>query len=216
MAETYFVRGDAVLDVLGELLLVGLLVIFEKLLHVISNVLAEDVVTVHIGAEFLALGIIAGKSLGGMGDIQATIGSALHGSENTSSGGSSRKADIEEASEGAGLVFLFLLEELVSVHFGGTQVDAIELELLQQTASQQETGAVGGGVVGQTNLDTEARQFVSIRSADNLVAFDLGVSNLADDVLIGKADNQTVLWGVVLVLVLHNQASPGIVVSAAL
>ena len=52
-----------------------------------------------------------------------------------------------------------------------------------------------------------------IRSAKDLIPGDLGGDDLTNDISVGKADNKTVLWGVVLVLRLGDEAFAGVVVS---
>ena len=49
----YVVGSDAILDVLGKLLLERLLVLILQALHVLSHVLPEDTVAVHLGTELL-------------------------------------------------------------------------------------------------------------------------------------------------------------------
>ena len=55
--------------------------------------------------------------------------------------------------EGAGSVVLVLHAEVVTVNLCGALVHLVEVELLEDPPGQQQPGAVGGGVVGQTNLD---------------------------------------------------------------
>lgn len=43
---------------------------------------------------------------------------------------------------------------------------------------EQETSAIGGGVIGQPNLDAVARKFVAVSSTDNHVSFDTGIRYL--------------------------------------
>src|SRR5699024_11867611 len=68
-----------------------------------SDVCSSDL-TMHLSTELLGLAVVAGESLGGVGNIQAAVGSTFHCAENTSAGGSSGKTNVEEASEGARLV----------------------------------------------------------------------------------------------------------------
>jgi hypothetical protein len=56
------VVSNAVLDVLGELRVVGLLVFLSERLHVLSNVNTEDVLAVHRGIELLALLVVTGEA----------------------------------------------------------------------------------------------------------------------------------------------------------
>lgn len=65
-------------------------------------------------------------------------------------------------------------------------------------------------------LDTEAGELVGICGRENHVALDLGVHNLAHNVLLGDAHNKTVFGRVVLVLCLHAEAFAGVVVGLSL
>ena len=49
---------NAILDELRELSLVGILIILLQVIHIISDVLTQDVVTVDFSIEVLALSII--------------------------------------------------------------------------------------------------------------------------------------------------------------
>ena len=71
-------------------------------------------------------------------------------------------------------------------------------------------------VVGETELDAIAGELVGVGGSEDEVTDDLGVDDLADDVLVGEADDKTVLGSVVLVLVLGHEATTGKVVSLAL
>ena len=68
-------------DIPGEVLLVGLLVLLLEAGHVVGDVQAEDVLSVDISIELLALGVVAGEPLLGVRDVQTTINSSLQSSE---------------------------------------------------------------------------------------------------------------------------------------
>jgi hypothetical protein len=70
--------------------------------------------------------------------------------------------------------------------------------------------------VGQTTLDAVTRKFVRVGSSKNVIALELGVDDLANDVLVGETDNQSVLGRVVLVLGLNNQTLASVVVGLTL
>jgi hypothetical protein len=57
---------------------------------------------------------------------------------------------------------------------------------------------------------------VRVGSADDVVTLDTSVGDLTGNVTVAQADNQPVLGGVVLVLVLEDEALASIVVSSAL
>ena len=108
-----------------------------------------------------------------------------------------------------GISFLVVL---VTVNLDLSLVERVKTELVEDAAADEETSAVGGGVVGQTDWDTVAWELMSVSGADNNVTLETSISDLGDDVLVGDADYQSVFWGVVLVLVLDTQALTGEVV----
>lgn len=61
-------------------------------------------------------------------------------------------------------------------------------------------------------LDTVPLELMAVCCAEDLVASDLGGDDLADDILIGEADDETVFRSIVLVLGLGNEALAGVVV----
>lgn len=56
---------------------------------------------------------------------------------------------------------------------------------------------------------------MSISRGQQDIPLDFGVNNLADDILVGDADDETVLGGVVLVLLLNDETLASIVISLA-
>ena len=82
--------------------------------------------------------------------------------------------------------------------------------------SNQQAGSIGGGIVGKSDLDAITWQFMGVCGTDHNITFNLGISNLANDVLVGETNNHSVLGSVVLVSVLNNQSSTGIVVGFSL
>ena len=108
-----------------------------------------------------------------------------------------------------GVSFLIVL---VTVNLDLALVERVKTELVEDAAADEETGAVGGGVVGQTDWDTVAWELMSVSGADNNVTLETGIGDLGDDVLVRDADYQSVFWGVVLVLVLDTQALTGEVI----
>lgn len=87
-----------------------------------------------------------------------------------------------------------------------------EFQLRESATCDQKPNAVGGCPVGEAVLDSIALELVSVGGAEDLVACDLGSDNLADDVFVGEADNETILWGVVFVLSLGDEPLAGVVI----
>ena len=64
------------------MLLVSFFILLLEAGHVVGHVLAEDVLPVDISVELLALAVIAGEALLGVGDVQSSINSSLQSGEN--------------------------------------------------------------------------------------------------------------------------------------
>lgn len=210
---------DLLLDVLGELGAVALLIIIGKVLHVLSDVTTGDVLAEGLGVELLGLDVEAGETVLGVGDEDTTVGGTLHGTEDTGTGGGTDKTNVKEGLEGTAgaLVGLDGLSELVlTVGLLDASELLVEAELLEDTAGEEQTGGVGGSPVGQTLGETVALELVGVGAGQNLVARDLRVDDLSDDIAVGETDDHAVLGRVVLVLGLGDQALTGIVVGLTL
>lgn len=193
---------DSSLDVLRELTVVTLSVI-RQFAHVVSNMTTENVLAEDFSIKSLLLLIEAGETLLTMRNVDTTIDGSLEGTEDLSTGGGATKTSIEESLEGTRTFF--------HVELGVLQVQGS-----QSTAGTEETSAVGSSPVRQTDLDTKSGELVGVGRGQNHITLDLGVDELADDVSVGDTHNKTVLGGVVLVLVLEDQALASIVVSLTL
>ena len=64
-------------------------------------------------------------------------------------------------------------------------------------------------------LYSVALEFVTVGCAEHFVASDLGGDDLANDIFVGKADNEAVFGSIVFVLGLRDEALAGIVVCLA-
>ena len=210
---------DVVLDVLGELALVALLVIVGEGLHVLGDVAAKDVLLEGLGVELLRLNVEAGEAVLGVGDQDAAVRGALHDAEDAGTGRGAGKADIEVGLEGAALAVVGLGglgEGVLAVGLLDTGEVAVNAELGEHAAGEEQARGVGSGPVGQAVLDAVGAELVRVGGGEDLVAVDLGRDDLGDDVAVGEADDQAVLGRIVLVLGLGDQALAGIVVGLAL
>ena len=73
---------------------------------------------------------------------------------NLGSGGGPGEANIQTGAEGSGSAILVLDTIHGTVNVVIALVHGVQGELLEHAPGEQETGAVGGGIVGQTNLDS--------------------------------------------------------------
>jgi len=206
----------------GELLVETLGVVGLKVIVVLLDVSTEDVAGVLLGVEGglglfgldglsalvgheLGLGDMeTGESLLLVGDVKATVGGTLHGTEDTVTGGGADETDIKEGLERA-----LILVDLTIVHgvdgainLGVSLVEIGETLVGQKSTGAQETGAVSGGVVGETGFETEALELLGVGRRDNAITLDADMDDLSDDLGVGTTDAETILSGVVLVLLL--------------
>ena len=119
-----------------------------------------------------------------MRDEETSVGGTLHGAEDTGTGGSAVETDIKVGLERAASLtvdFTSLGQLVLSIGFLNTLEDLVKLELGKSAAGEKKTGSVGSGPVGKTVLDAVAGELVRVGSAEDLVADDLGLDDLADD-----------------------------------
>lgn len=81
-----------------------------------------------------------------------------------------------------------------------TLVLVSKAELVQSTTSDEETGSVTGGPVGETVLDTVTGQLAGRGVGEDVVTLDLGVHDLADHLRVGDTDDETVLCEMLAIL----------------
>ena len=147
----------------GELLLESVLVVLLQSVEVGLDVGTEDVVSVLLGIvnaadlallgdglaslssdSLLLLEVVAGESLGVVGNVDTAINSTLEGTEDSVTGGGSNETNIEESSEGTSVLIDALLVnvEEFTVSSLNTLVDVIQAELGEESSGEEETGGV--------------------------------------------------------------------------
>jgi hypothetical protein len=98
-----------------------------------------------------------------VGNEDTTIGAALHGTEDTGTGGGTGETDIQEDLEWAALLTVMLGglgEGELTVSLLDTSEGLVKVELLEDTAGQEQTGGVCGRPVGKTVGDAVSLQLV--------------------------------------------------------
>jgi len=203
---------DTVFDVLAELFSVSFFVITFQFFHVFSDVTTEDVFAVGFGVEVVLFVVVAWESFGGVWDIETTVDGSFQSTKNFVSGGGSGETGIEEASEWTWTFFIWFDVVFITINFSLTDVSFVELHFGEKSSSEEKTGAVVGGVVGETDFDTEFWEFVSVSGADDNITAHSWVSNLADNISVGGSNDQSVFWGVEFVLVLGAETFSGLVI----
>ena len=210
------VRLEVVVNVLAELRLVAFLIVVGQSLHVLSHMTTKDVLAEGVGIEFLAFLVVSRETLLVVGDVETTIRGSLQSTKDTGTSRGPVESNIKESLEWStslAILTLSSLGELVlSVSFLNTSKVLVEVEFLESTAGEQETSGVGSRPVGQTVGDAISLELVSICSNKDLVTSEFGSHELTNDITVGEADDESVLWGVVLVLGLRDQSLSCIVI----
>jgi len=189
-------------------------------LHVVLDVETEDSVSVDLSVVRILFTVsgVSGVSLVGVGDVETTVAGTLQTTENSVTSGGGDQTNIEDSLEGLSLTFLNIAGDVVvsTIDLGGTLVQLVQASLVKESSGQQQTSAVASRVVGETSFKTESLKFSGLSFSKNSVTLDGGIDDLADNSGVGDSSNESVLGGVVLVLVLEDQSSSGIVVSLTL
>lgn len=212
--------GDTSLDVAGELGLVLVLVVLSELLHVGADVTSKDVLAEDLGVEratlsFLVL-LVTDEALGGVGDVKSTVDGSLETSEDAGSGGGAGKTSIEDGVEGTTSGTRGLDGVLLGGILSVSDKVLVETELGKVAAGNEETDGVDGSVVGVSDGESVSGELVGVGSSEDDITSNGRVGDLGDNILVGDADDQSVLGGIVLVLVLGHKALTGIVVGLSL
>lgn len=157
-----------------------------------------------------------GEASVAVGDVETTIASTLHGTENSVSGGGTGETDIEVGLEWLSLGVSISDVVKLTVSLGLANMGSVHLLVLKESTGEKKTSGVGCSVVSETTGDTEAGELLRVGSTDGHVTLDGGVDNRGEDALVGEADDESVLFGVVLVLVVNNETLTSVVVRLAL
>jgi len=209
------ISGVIVLDVSSELSLVLLVILFFEVLHVLTNVSSEDSLLVHLGVVFLGVSVVSRESLLRVWDVKSSVSGSLEGSEDSGTSGGGLGSNIQQTSERFLLVVDFSNEVLllvvlsgddVSIDFSVSFVGLIKSNLLQQSSGAQKTSGISSGVVLKSDFKSVSAEFGRGGLAHNSITIDHGVSDLADNELVGESDDESVLRGLVLGLVLSAQS----------
>lgn len=212
--ESLFPLRELLVEFLGrfflELVVVCLNVATEDVLSVLFGVegllgfLLVDDLTTLVGDDLSLGDVRAGESLLLVGDVETTIGSTLHGSEDTVSSGGADETNIEVSLEWASLLHVVTDGVVRTVNLLVALVHVSETLVSQESTGAEETSAVSGSVVGVASFESVSLKLSRVSSGDALVSLKSVVDNLGDYAFVGAADAESVLTGLVLVLLLED------------
>jgi len=207
---------DASSDKSRELFLEGFLILFLEVGHVVGNMATEDVLFVGFSIGFIVVAVLLGsrEATVVVGDIKTTVTSTFHGAKDTGTSGGALQTDIQKGFERGFATNINFDVEIFTINFSLTFV--VEVELSVDTTSEEETSAVGGGVVGQTKGDTITFKFVGVCRGEADIVSHISGEDLACDIFVGETNTETVFGSFVFVFILNDQTTTGIVVGLAL
>ena len=131
-----------------------------------------------------------------MRDVEAAVQSPLERAEDARARRGPLEPRVQEHGEGPGGAIGGLDGVVLSRGLLEADVGVGEAELGQRAAGDEQADGVGGGVVGEPDLEAVARELVRVRADHDDIAGERGGDDLADDVLGGEADDEAVLGGV--------------------
>lgn len=194
---------------------IPLIIFLLERLHVLSDVATEDILLENLSIKLLAFGVIARETLLIVGDVEATVGSTLEGTEHTRTRRRALETDVKVTLEWSGSIFI--VERLGqldgAIGLRNTLILVGKAELGESTAGNKETSSIGyrvvwydvysgddmlltGSPVCQTVVDTISGKLLGAGGGEDKVALNTSVDDLGNDLLVGEADNKTVLGGV--------------------
>ena len=132
MKKTYTIGINAELNVLRELSLVSIVIIFSKLTHVFSYMKTKDVFTVDLSIKLLALSIKAREPFCAVGNVQATINCSFHSPEDSGTGACTHETYIQVAPESIGSIVIRLNTVSFTINFKVSRIKLVQSELLQE------------------------------------------------------------------------------------
>ena len=100
----------------------------------------------------------------------------------------------------------------LAIRLFNTSKSVSKIELGESTTCDQKPNAVCSCPIGEAMLDSVALEFMSVRSAEDLIASDLRGDDLTDDILVGEANNEAILGSVVFIFCLGDETLAGVVV----
>ena len=124
---------------------VPLIVLLLEGLHVLRNVATEDVLLQDLSVELLRLWVEAGETLLVVGDVEATVGGTLEGTEHTRTSRRALETDVEVTLERSGSILVVerLSQGDLASRLGLTLVLVSKAKLGQGAASAEEASRVG-------------------------------------------------------------------------
>jgi len=158
----------------------------------------EDVLLQCLRVQRLALRIIAGEPLLRVGNEDATIARSLERTKDSRASRCALEANIQICLEWPGSVLI--IEGLYHGNLAGrllhTFVFVCKAEFGKCSAGDEKAGSIGSSPVGETVVDAVAGEFFGASGSEDKVSLQTGVDYLANNFLVGEADNKTVLGSI--------------------
>jgi len=180
---------DAVFDVTGELFLISGGFISGQFLHVFSDMSAKKSFSEESGVEGFLFLVVAKEAFIAVRDIETSIDSSFHGSEDSVAGGGSNQANIKVSLEGTRTIFDGLNVEIFTVNLGLANILRGKAKFGEMATSKKKTSGIGSSVVSKTNWDSISRELRRVSRGNDNISSNASKDDLSDDVFVSEADD---------------------------
>jgi len=189
----------------GELLFELLLVGASEQIVVSLDVSSKDVATMLLGVEgslglfslnalstlvlddLSFLDVMTGETLLLVRDVETTIGSTLHGTEDTVSSGGADETNIEVSLEWLSVLDVVTNRVVRTINFLVALVHICKTLGSKESSSAEETSAVGSCVVGETTFEAVPLELERVSRGHDLVTLESSKNDLGNDTVVSAA-----------------------------
>lgn len=182
---------------------------------------AKDLLLVRLSiifglAALLICSFKAGKVLGVVRHMKATINCSLQSTPHPVTHTSTADSNVQDALERPLLVLLIFNVVFIAINLFLALELLIEAKLLQDSASTQQSSSIGCCIVLVAGRDAKVGQLMRRCSCNDDISPQCSIGTLDDAALVGESNNQAIFAVVELVLVLTDHFSAGMIVRLAL
>ena len=103
-------------------------------------------------------------------------------------------------------------ELVFAIRLFNTSKSICKIKLGESTTCDQKPNTVSSCPIGEAVLDSVALEFMSVRSAEDLIASDFRGDDLTDDILVGEANDEAILGSVVFIFCLGDETLAGVII----
>merc|ERR1719510_55676 len=101
----------------------------------------------------------------------------------------SSRTIVKASMESSRTIVIVFNHVMFSIDLCVALIFAVQIQLLKDASSKEESSAICSSIVGQANLDTIAGQLMAISSSYDPVSLKTSISDLTTDIFVGRPHN---------------------------